>query len=59
MTECYENFVKLKKKMDNKVFFYDEKQSWEKEIEECINNNTFVEFINNFFFEKKVANKKG
>ena len=30
MTECYENFVKLKKKMDNKVFFYDEKQSWEK-----------------------------
>ena len=53
MTECYENFVKLKKQMDNKVFVYDEKQFWEEDIETSINNNTFVQFINNFCFQKK------
>ena len=52
MSEYYENFTKLKKHMDNKVFVYDKKQSWEKDIEKCINNNFFVESINKFFFKK-------
>ena len=58
MADYYENFVKLKKQMDNKVFVYDEKQSWEKEIETSINNNTFVQFINNFCFQKNITNIK-
>ena len=58
MADYYENFVKLKKQMDNKVFVYDEKQSWEKEIETSINNNTFVQFINNFCFQKNITNVK-
>ena len=58
MTEYYENFFKLKKQMDNKVFVYDEKQHWENEIEECVNNNAFVQVINNFFFQKNITNKK-
>ena len=49
----WENFVELKKQMDNKVFVYDDKQPWEKDIEKCINNNTFVQFINNFIFQTK------
>ena len=53
MSECYENFTKLKKNMDNKVFFYDKKQTWEGDIEKCINNNDFVKCINNLFFQKK------
>ena len=53
MPECYEKFVELKKQVDNKVFVYDDKQPWEKDIEKCINNNTFVQFINNFIFQTK------
>jgi hypothetical protein len=52
MSECYEKFTKLKKNMDNKVFVYDKKQPWERDIEKCINNNDFLKSFNIFFLIK-------
>ena len=48
MRDCVSTFNVLKKRMDNKSFSYDQKQRWESEIEDSINNYSIEKFINDF-----------
>lgn len=45
--EYEKNFSKFLKKMNDKKIDWDKKNSWETDIENSINKNEIVEFINN------------
>lgn len=45
--ECYDTFLILLKRMNNKKIDWDKKNSWEYDIENSINNNKFIKYINN------------
>ena len=45
--EYYENFQKLLKQMNDKKIDWSKKNKWEIDIENSINNNSFIKYINN------------
>lgn len=45
------NFNKFLKRMDEKKIDWNKKNSWETDIENSINKNQIIEFINNCFFK--------
>ena len=47
--EYYENFQKLLKQMNDKKIDWSKKNNWEIDIENSINNNIFIKYINNMF----------
>jgi len=47
--EYYENFQKLLKQMNDKKIDWSKKNNWEIDIENSINNNSFIKYINNMF----------
>lgn len=45
------NFNKFLKRMDEKKIDWNKKNSWETDIENSINKNQIIEFINNCLFK--------
>ena len=57
MSDCVRGFNKLKKRMDEKTFDYNNPQKWEAEIEESINNYSFEKFVNDVYMVFQTKNQ--